>query len=92
MPESKTLKILYTGTQPLVFRNIGRIADRDSAGNLKVKDPGKEIRLRPSAALPPAEQHQVVDADAWAKAKAHKTMGKSIKNLIAKGQIHEFVG
>lgn len=89
---SKTLKILYTGVQPLVFRHIGRVIEHDKAGNLQVKDPGIEIRLLPSAKLPPAEQHQPVDADAWAKAKAHRTMGRSIANLIKQGQLHEFPG
>jgi hypothetical protein len=93
MPESKkTLKILYTGEQPLVFRHIGRVVDHDKAGNVQVKEPGVEIRLLPSAKLPPADQHQPVDADAWAKAKAHKTMGKSIAHLVKRGQLHEFAG
>jgi hypothetical protein len=89
---SKTLKILYTGEQPLVFRHIGRVVEHDKAGNVQVKEPGTEIRLLPSAKLPPESQHQPVDAEAWAKAKEHRTMGRSIANLVKQGRIHEFPG
>lgn len=91
MPE-KTIKIMYTGTQPLVFADIGRVVEYDKAGNVKVKTKGREIRLIPSSALPPAEQHQPVDAATWEAAKKHPLMGATIAHHVKLGQIHEFPG
>jgi hypothetical protein len=88
MPE-KTLKILYTGPQPVVF-TAGRMTEPDKAGNVTEKEAGVEIRLLPSASLPPERQHQPVDAVAWAKIKAHKVNGPTVAHMLKIGQIHEF--
>lgn len=86
---SKTLNLFYRGPQPHRFI-VGRKTEKDTVGNVRVTDPGREITLIPAVRLPADKQHQPVDAADWETAKKHRTFGPIIADLVKRGDLVEY--